>query len=116
MTGIGFNTLTVTEPGVSPGKFVARLVIVTVLPGEGTRAGAVYSPLLSIVPTLASPPRTPFTQNFTGEPVVVVSVLSWSVWLTRTELVGAEIKDAYPLSKPLPQPAVNAAATTKVPQ
>jgi hypothetical protein len=40
MIGIGFNTLTVTDPGVSPGKFAARLVIVTEL-GVGTMAGAV---------------------------------------------------------------------------
>src|ERR1700722_2134885 len=84
ITGIGFSTLTVTEPGVSLGKFVARLVIVTTLLGVGIVAGAVYRPLLSIVPTLASPPSTPFTQKLIGEPVVFVCVLNCSDWLTRT--------------------------------
>jgi hypothetical protein len=91
MIGIGFNTLTVTEPGLSCGKAVAKLVIVTVLLGAGTMAGAVYSPLPSIVPTLASPPSTPFTQKFIGEPVVFDWVLNWTVWLTRTVLFGAEM-------------------------
>src|SRR5271155_983916 len=94
MTGIGFKTLTVTEPGVSCGKFVARLVIVTVLLGVGTTAGAVYRPLLSIVPTVALPPNTPLTQKLTGDPVVIVWVLSCTVWLTRTVLLGAEIYEA----------------------
>ena len=91
MIGIGFNTLTVTDPGVSPGKFVARLVIVTALLGVGTMAGAVYSPLLSIVPTAVLPPRTPFTQKLIGDPVVIVCVLNCRVWLTRTVFVDAEM-------------------------
>src|SRR5277367_1626018 len=91
MIGIGFNTLIVTEPGVSCGKFVARLVIVTVLLGVGTTAGAVKSPLLSIVPNSALPPNTPFTQKLIGDPVVAAWVDNWIVWLTLTVLFGSEI-------------------------
>jgi hypothetical protein len=76
MIGIGFSTLTVTDPGVSLGKLVARLVMVTTLLGAGTIAGAVYSPLLSIVPTLASPPSTPFTQKLIGDPVIFIWVFN----------------------------------------
>src|SRR5271156_5673185 len=93
MSGIGFKMLSVTEPGVSCGKFVARLVMVTVLLGVGIVAGAVYKPLLSIVPTWAFPPSTPFTQKFIGDPVTSDWVCNCSVWATRTVLAGAEIKE-----------------------
>ena len=89
--GIGFSTLIVTEPGVSCGNCVARPVIVTVLFGDGVMAGAVYRPLPSIVPSSALPPGTPFTQNATGDPVIVVSVVNWTVWPVRRTLFGAEI-------------------------
>src|SRR5277367_5320002 len=91
MIGIGFSTVMVTDPLVSPGKFIARLVIVTVLLGVGTTAGAVKSPLLSIVPSSALPPNTPFTQKLIGDPVVAAWVDNWIVWLTLTVLFGSEI-------------------------
>ena len=54
--------MTVAEPE----RFVSALdLAVTVTPAPGTEAGAVYSPLVLIVPTLVFPPTTPFTLHVT---------------------------------------------------
>ena len=68
--GIGFNTPIATAPGGSLGNLAVVVVIATVF-GTGTIAGAVYKPLLSIVPNSAFPPWTPLTKKMTGTPVVL---------------------------------------------
>ena len=56
------RTVTVAEPE----RFVSALdLAVTVTLEPGTEAGAVYSPLVLIVPTVAFPPTTPFTLQVT---------------------------------------------------
>ena len=52
--GIGFNTPIATAPGGSLGNLAVVLVMATVF-GTGTIAGAVYRPLLSMVPNSAVP-------------------------------------------------------------
>jgi hypothetical protein len=53
----------------------ATLVALTVtLAGDGKSPGAVYSPALEIVPTVAFPPSTPFTLHATRVSVVPVTV------------------------------------------
>jgi hypothetical protein len=53
----------------------ATLVALTVtLAGDGKSPGAVYSPALEIVPTVAFPPSTPFTLHVTRVSVVPVTV------------------------------------------
>ena len=59
--GIGFHTATELEPlTVAFAVSIAEIVIVS---GEGSVAGAVYTPLVEIVPTVAFPPATPFTDH-----------------------------------------------------
>lgn len=60
-TGIGFRTDSVTVPAGRFAEGGAEQVTVTEL-GTGTIAGAVYTPLLSIVPISALPPGTPLTE------------------------------------------------------
>jgi hypothetical protein len=53
----------------------ARLVAATAtVAGVGTAAGAVYSPVLDTVPTVALPPASPFTAQETPAFVVPVTV------------------------------------------
>jgi hypothetical protein len=61
--GIGFQIVTVAEPGGADGKTSEVAVIVTES-GVGTIAGAVYRPVPVIVPTTSLPPGTPFTEKF----------------------------------------------------
>src|SRR5215831_18001745 len=71
------STVTVAEPE----RLVSALdVAVTVRLEAGTEAGAVYSPLALIVPTVAFPPTTPFTLQVTPrfwESLFTVAVNCW---------------------------------------
>src|SRR5262245_44055752 len=61
-TDTAARTVTVAEPE----RFVSALdLAVTVTLEAETEAGAVYSPLVPIVPTVAFPPTTPFTLQVT---------------------------------------------------
>lgn len=61
-TGVGFHKVTSLVPAAfESAADVASIVIVF---GLGSTAGAVYIPLL-IVPVLALPPATPFTDQVT---------------------------------------------------
>ena len=61
-TDTAAKTVTVAEPE----RFVSALdLAVTVTLDPGTEAGAVYTPLVLIVPAVALPPTTPFTLHVT---------------------------------------------------
>src|SRR5262252_2777259 len=61
-TDTAAKTVTVAEPE----RLVSALdLAVTVTLDPGTEAGAVYTPLVLIVPTVAFPPTTPFTLQVT---------------------------------------------------
>jgi hypothetical protein len=61
------------------------------VPPAGTTAGAVYSPELETVPTVALPPCVPFTYQFTEALVVPVTV-AVNCWLEPLFTV-AEVGD-----------------------
>jgi hypothetical protein len=44
-------------------ELLARLAEIVTVFGDGSVAGAVYSPLASIVPSVALPPEVPFTAH-----------------------------------------------------
>jgi hypothetical protein len=72
----------------------ATLVALTVtLAGDGKSPGAVYSPALEIVPTVAFPPSTPFTLHVTRVSVVPVTVAANACVAPRNTiaLVGATL-------------------------
>jgi hypothetical protein len=82
--GAGFTTVTAAE-AVWLGSTTLAAFTVTVL-GEGGMAGAVYRPLASIVPSVALPPATSFTDQLTPWFVLPVTVavngcicVTWSV-------------------------------------
>src|SRR5271165_1441321 len=78
--------------------------MVTWLLGSGTMAGAVYRPVLEMVPTAALPPGIPFTDQITG-----ASVLNCMVCVTRRLLPVAWMADSFMIAASLrlkPQPAV----------
>lgn len=61
--GVGFSSVTVAEPLTeASATLVARIVMVF---GLGKEIGAVYLPLVSIVPTVGDPPVVPFTDHVT---------------------------------------------------
>ena len=67
-TGIGFSRETLLESlAVKSAALVARIVTVA---GFGKIAGAMYLPVESIVPTVAEPPLTSFTDQVTAVFVV----------------------------------------------
>ena len=64
-TGIGFCKVTALVPCfVASAALVAAMVIVIVF-GFGSVAGAVYNPCGVIIPVAAEPPATPFTDQVT---------------------------------------------------
>jgi len=66
-------------------------VAVTVMLAAETEAGAVYSPLLLIVPTVAFPPTTPFTLQVTPrfwESLVTVAANCWGLETFNEAEVG----------------------------
>jgi hypothetical protein len=61
------------------------------LPPEGTVVGAVYNPVLDIVPTVVFPPFTPFTLQVTAVFVVPVTLaVNCCVWDTPTDPLAGE--------------------------
>jgi len=82
------STVTVAEPE----RLLSALdVAVTVTLAAGTEAGAVYSPLVLMVPTVAFPPTTPFTLQVTPrfwESFVTVAVNCWVLEMFNEAEVG----------------------------
>jgi hypothetical protein len=78
--------------------------MVTTLLGVGGVAGAVYSPLVSIVPTIEFPLCTPLTCQFTRvllrfEMVAVNCTVSFAfteVLLPETDIIGLEVEELLP--------------------
>jgi hypothetical protein len=81
---IGLSKLSVTTPAeVAEAALTAEIVTLVVV---GIDAGAVYSPVVEIVPVALEPPATPFTCQTTAVFVVPVTVaLNCVVPLRRTE-------------------------------
>ena len=71
ITGIGFSRVSVLVP-CTPGLFTSDACTVTELL-EGTLAGAVYTPLLLIVPNVVLPPAVPLTDQMTAVSEVPVT-------------------------------------------
>lgn len=69
------------------GSACETAVTVTVA-GEGTIAGAVYRPLLSMVPSVGLPPRLAFTSQTTVGSVVLATV-ALKGWLAPNATVAA---------------------------
>jgi hypothetical protein len=64
--GVGAELIfTVADPDSA--MFAPLVAITVTVFGLGTALGAVYSPLLEIVPAVEFPPCTPFTLQFTAE-------------------------------------------------
>jgi hypothetical protein len=85
-TGAGFTIVT-DAPAVCVG--CARLAAVTVTVfGAGGTAGAVYNPVLPIVPTVVYPPATPFTDHVAPWFVLPVTV-AVNCCVCPTSTVGA---------------------------
>src|SRR5215470_12613655 len=82
------STVTVAEPE----WLVSALdVAVTVTLEAGTEAGAAYSPLVLIVPTVVFPPTTPFTLQVTPrfwESLVTVAANCWDLEMFNEAEVG----------------------------
>src|SRR6202034_1471352 len=73
--------------------------------------GAVYSPVLEMVPMSALPPGIPLTDQMTG-----ASVLNCMVWVTRRLLPVAWMADIFSIAAWLrlkPQPAVMPVMTVR---
>src|ERR1700678_1489316 len=84
--GIGFHTATELDPVTLVFELsAAETVIVS---GEGSVAGAVYTPLVEIAPTLAFPPATPLTDQVSVS--FVIDGTNVCVDPTRTSAVVGE--------------------------
>jgi hypothetical protein len=67
--------VTVTWAEADLVESAADTAVTVTIAGEGTAIGAVYTPAVEIIPTVALPPATPLTLQFTAvfdEPVTVV--------------------------------------------
>jgi hypothetical protein len=91
----------------------AALVAVTVTePPEGTLAGAVYSPLVEIVPTVELPPSIPFTFQVTAVFVVPLTVAEncWVPLTCNAALVGLKETEMGDEETPVPLSEIEAFA------
>jgi len=88
---VGVGAVTVA---IAPALFVvsAALVAVTVTAaGEGTEAGAAYTPLEETEPRVEFPPGTPFTLQVTAVLEVPLTVaVNCCVWETITEALAGD--------------------------
>ena len=91
IVGVGVGAETVA---VAPALFVVSAALVTVtvtLAGEGTVAGAEYSPLEDTVPTVEFPPVIPFTLQDTAVLEVPPTVaVNCCIWETITEALAGD--------------------------
>ena len=63
IAGVGFHSVTLLVAFTA--EFAAAVAPILIVLGLGRLAGAVYIPAAVIVPVLAPPPATPFTDQFT---------------------------------------------------
>lgn len=63
IAGVGFHSVTLLVPLAA--EFAAAVALMLIVLEVGRLAGAVYIPAAVIVPVLALPPATPFTNQFT---------------------------------------------------
>jgi hypothetical protein len=127
IAGVGFSSVTLDEPlAVESAALVARIVNVL---GFGSVFGAVYFPLVSIVPMDADPPAVPFTDHVTDEFCVpltdVVKVYEspartfalFGVTQTLTPALGGGFGSGVWLDETLPvQPASVTNASAPIPR
>jgi hypothetical protein len=81
-TGAGFTMLTDPVPDRVGSVTLAAWMSTTF--GTGGTAGAVYNPVLSIVPTRAFPPTAPFTIHKTPALLPLTEAENWTCPLTNT--------------------------------
>lgn len=85
----GLTTVTMAEPDAAESAW-ATAVTETVA-GLGIEAGAVYSPVAEIVPTVLLPAATPATLQFTAVVLVPVTVaVNCRILFVATSAVGGE--------------------------
>jgi hypothetical protein len=86
LTAMSLVTVTVALSDFVPSAWLVAWMVTVA--GDGRSAGAVYAPLLLIVPVAALPPGTPFTLQLTAVSVVFATLaLKVVVFPSTTELV-----------------------------
>jgi hypothetical protein len=81
------TTVTAAEADLLGSAF--EIAVTVTVAGEGTVVGAVYTPLVSIVPVAAAPPVTPLTCQVTevSEVALTVAMKVWE-WPTVTDTLA----------------------------
>lgn len=122
----GAAALTVTVAAALLVVSAMEIAVTVILAGEGTAVGAVYTPVESILPWVASPPGVPFTCQVTPVLVVLataalnfcvpdtcsVALVGFTVTVTELPvLVALDLTVAHPATRPANPNNIEIAAT-----